>query len=38
VDAIETALSGEDEITFQHLVDFEQDTGYIHHIFDCEVV
>jgi len=27
-----------DEIAFEHLIDYEQDTGYVHHIWDCEVV
>lgn len=34
---IETVLSVNDDIAFEHLADFEEDTGYIHHIFNCEV-
>ena len=30
------ALEEADDIAFDYQVDFEQDTGYIHHIFDCE--
>ena len=30
------ALEDRDDIAFQYLVDYEPDTGYIHHIFDCE--
>lgn len=36
-DAIKAALDSCVEISFRHLVDFEPDTKYIHHIFDCEV-
>ena len=32
------AFSENDEITVLHNTDFETDTRYIHHIFDCEVV
>lgn len=32
------ALSLNDEIAVEHTADFETDTRYIHHIFDCEVV
>jgi hypothetical protein len=35
-DAI-TQLLKTNEIAHEHLTDFEQDTGYIHHIWDCEV-
>lgn len=31
-------LLDRDDIAFSYLVDHEEDTGYIHHIFDCEVV
>ncbi len=31
-------LNERDDIAFQYLVDYELDTGYIHHIWDCEVV
>ena len=34
--AIFTALDERDDISFDYLVDYESDTGYIHHIFDCE--
>lgn len=34
--AIFTALEARDDISFDYLVDHEDDTGYIHHIFDCE--
>ena len=30
------ALSERDDITVDYLVDYERDTGYIHHIYDCE--
>ena len=33
---IRRALEAEPAIAFSHEVDYEQDTGYIHHIFDCE--
>lgn len=29
-------LDSDDRIAFEYRVDYEQDTGYIHHIFDCE--
>lgn len=32
------AFSENDEITVVHDTDFETDTRYIHHIFDCEVI
>ena len=32
------AFSENDEITVVHNTDFETETRYIHHIFDCEVV
>lgn len=32
------AFSKNDEIAVIHTTDFETDTRYIHHIFDCEVV
>jgi len=37
-DALFAALDGRDEVAFEYLVDYEVDTGYIHHIFDCEVI
>lgn len=27
-----------DDISYDYHVDYESDTGYIHHIWDCEVV
>jgi hypothetical protein len=36
VDEINSALN-RDDISFEYLCDYEQDTGYIHHIWDCEV-
>ena len=30
------ALEADDRVAFTYLVDYEQDTRYIHHIFDCE--
>ena len=38
VDVITAALESSDDIAFRHLVEFEPNTGYIHHIWDCEVV
>lgn len=38
VDAITAALDSSDDIAFRHFTEFEQDTGYIRHIWDCEVV
>lgn len=35
---IRAALEGQDDITVDYRVDYERDTGYIHHIFDCEAV
>ena len=32
------AFSENDEITVVHTTDFEIETRYIHHIFDCEVI
>lgn len=34
--AIFTALEARDDVAFEYLVDHETDTGYIHHIYDCE--
>lgn len=34
--ALLEALEGNDFIAVDYLVDYERDTGYIHHIFDCE--
>lgn len=36
--AIENTLSAMDNVAYTYLVDVELETGYIHHIFDCEVV
>lgn len=33
-----TALEGQDDIAVEYLVDYERDTGFIHHIFVCEGV
>lgn len=37
-DAIMQTLDHQDHIAFDYLQDYEVDTGYIHHIWDCEVV
>lgn len=34
--ALFDALEHNDRVAFSHTPDFEPDTGYIHHIFDCE--
>ena len=34
--ALLTALEGADDIAVDYRVDYEKDTGYIHHIYDCE--
>ena len=34
--ALLEALEGNDFIAVDYLVDYERDTGFIHHIFDCE--
>lgn len=34
--ALKAALEGSDGIAVDYRVDYERDTGYIHHIFDCE--
>ena len=31
-----TALDSRDDISMDYTVDHEDDTGYIHHIYDCE--
>ncbi|MGI6634183.1 MAG: hypothetical protein ACOX7B_03305 [Christensenellales bacterium] len=42
--AITTALNGgeeedhQDAVAYQYLVDYEVETGYIHHIWDCEMI
>ena len=37
-ESIRRALEERDNIAVDYRVDYEQDTGYIHHIFDCEGV
>lgn len=37
-DRIFETLDRDDRIAVSHTVDYEPDTGYIHHIFDCEAV
>ena len=32
------AFSENDDIVCKHMTDFEEDSRYIHHIFDCEVI
>ena len=34
--ALLAALEGREDIAVDYLVDYERDTGYIHHIYDCE--
>ena len=36
--ALFAALDGDDRVAVSHLVDYEPDTGYIHHIYDCEAI
>lgn len=33
---LEAALEACPFVSYDYLVDYERDTGYIHHIFDCE--
>lgn len=35
--AIYAALDNADFVAFDYDLDYEQETGYIHHIYDCEV-
>lgn len=35
--ALINAALERDDIAFDYLCDYEKDTGYIHHIWDCEV-
>ena len=35
---IRAALDADDGVAYEYQVDYEQDTGYIHHIFACEGV
>ena len=30
------ALEARDDVSFAYVADYEPETGYIHHIFDCE--
>lgn len=34
--AIETALAGDDRVSFRYDVEYDAQHGYIRHIFDCE--
>lgn len=36
--AFAAALEDDDRVAYQYLVDYEPDTRYIHHIFDCEAM
>lgn len=36
--ALYATLDADPRITFAYTQDFEPDTGYIHHIYDCEVI
>lgn len=36
--ALYAALEQNDRVAFRYLVDYERDTRYIHHIFDCEAI
>ena len=38
VAAMTAMLNSQDNVAFQYLVDYEVQTGYIHHIWDCEVI
>ena len=33
---LKETLEAQDDITVEYLVDYEKDTGYIHHIYVCE--
>lgn len=37
-EALEAALDAAPGVIYDYLVDYEPDTGYIHHIFDCQGV
>lgn len=37
-DNIKAALDAHDNVAYSYLVDYEPDTEFIHHIFDCEAV
>lgn len=34
--ALKALLEAQDDIAVDYRVDYERDTGYIHHIYDCE--
>lgn len=34
--ALYSALEARDDVAFAYQTDYEPETGYIHHIFDCE--
>lgn len=34
--SLKETLEGQDDIAVEYLVDYERDTGYIHHIYVCE--
>ena len=34
--ALFEALDADDRVAFEYLIDYEPDTRYIHHIYDCE--
>lgn len=34
--ALKATLESQDDIAVDYRVDYERDTGYIHHIYDCE--
>lgn len=36
--AMRTALEHQENISYDLVIDYEQDTGYIHYVFDCEGV
>ena len=33
---LKETLEAQDDITVEYLVDYEKDTGYVHHIYVCE--
>ena len=35
---LKQTLENQDDIAVEYLVDYERDTGYIHHIYVCEAV
>lgn len=35
-EAIYDALDADERVAFRHIVDYEEDERYIHHIYDCE--